>query len=233
MRVLAIGAHPDDLEILCGGALFRFKEQGAKIFSCVLTDGSAGHRLIPADKLRQIRKREAESAARFLGAKLFWMGVKDEFLFDDEHTRLKLIEFIRQAKPDLVFCHSEKDYHQDHQAAFKLCFAASFIAGLKNVKTHSEALFKTPFLYEMDTLTGIGFEPEEYVDISEAFKYKLKMLSKHKSQLKWLKDHDKIDIADLIYSQAHFRGYQSGVELAESFRLVRGWGRVPVKRVLP
>jgi len=233
MRVLAIGAHPDDIEILCGGALFRFKEQGARIFLCVLTDGSAGHRLIPADKLRQIRKRESEAAAKFLGAKLFWLGIKDEFLFDDEHTRLKLIEVIRQARPDLVFCHAENDYHPDHQAAFQLSFAGAFIAGLNNVKTRSRALEKSPLIYQMDTLAGIGFEPEEYVDISESFKYKLKMLSKHKSQLKWLKDHDKIDIADLIYSQAHFRGYQSGVELAESFRLVRGWGRVPVKRVLP
>lgn len=233
MRVLAIGAHPDDIEILCAGTLFRLKEQGAKVSLCILTDGAAGHRLIHADKLKLTRKREAESAAKFLGAKLFWLGIRDEFLFDDEPTRLKLIEVIRQARPELIFCHAENDYHQDHCAAFRLCFAASFIAGLNNVKTHTDALDKTPVLYEMDTLAGVGLNPEEYVDISKTFGYKLKMLSRHKSQVKWLKDHDKMDIADLVYCQAHFRGFQSGVELAESFRLVRGWGRMPVKRILP
>jgi len=233
MRILAIGAHPDDLEILCAGTLFRYKEQGAEIFLCILTDGSAGHRLIPPAKLKKIRSSEAREAAKFLGAKLFELGIKDEMLFDNEPTRLKLIEVIRKARPDVVFCHAQNDYHPDHQAAFQLSFAASFIANLKNVKTRTVAPEKVPYLYEMDTLTGIGFEPEEYVDISGNYRNKLNMLFRHKSQAKWLADHDKIIIEELVGTQARFRGYQCGVKFAEGFRLVRGWGRIPTTRILP
>jgi len=233
MKVLAIGAHPDDLEILCAGTLFRLKEQGAEISLCVLTDGSAGHREIPAGRLRGIRRKEAENAARFLGANLYWLGVQDEMLFDDKPTRLELVQVVRKAKPNLVFCHAENDYHHDHQAAYKLSFSATFIAGLKNVKTRASAIAKTPVLYQMDTLSGMGFLPEEYVDISNTLGNKLKMLLMHESQVNWLMAHDRIDIGEMVTAQARFRGLQSGVRHAESFCLVRGWGRVPVKRLLP
>jgi len=233
MKILAVGAHPDDIEILCAGTLFRYKDLGAQISLCVLTDGSAGHRLIAGPRLKAIRKKEAEAAAKFLGARLFWLGFKDEMLFEDKPTRLKLIETIRQAAPDIVFCHAENDYHQDHQAAFRLCLAASFIASLKNVKTRSRALDKLPGLYQMDTLSGIGFYPEEYVDISKSLKEKLKMLSMHVSQLKWLMDHDHVDILELVTTQARFRGLQCGKRYAECFSLVRGWGRLLTARLLP
>ncbi len=233
MRVMAIGAHPDDVEILCGGTLFQFQQGRDQVSVCILTDGSAGHGKVQADKLVKIRKREAEAAAKVLGAKLFWLGIRDEMLFDDEPTRLRLIEEIRKAGPDLIFCHSRNDYHPDHQAGFQLAFAASFIASLPNVKTKSSALPKVPLIYEMDTLAGIGFEPEEYVDISRSLDKKLKMLMRHKSQLKWLRDHDRIDILDLVQTQAAFRGYQAGVKYAEGFRLAQRWGAMPVKRVLP
>ncbi len=233
MKVLAIGAHPDDVEILCGGTLFRGKGKGDQVSICVLTDGSAGHKVIPPKELVKIRKREAEAAAKFLGAKLFWLGAKDEFLFDDEETRLKLAQVIRLAQPDLIISHSANDYHHDHQAGAKLAFSAGFIASLKHVKTGSPASNHGAYLYEMDTLTGIGFEPMEYVDISGSLANKLKMLSKHKSQVKWLKDHDGIDILEMVETQAKFRGYQAGVKYAEGFRLVQRWGSNPGKRVLP
>jgi len=133
----------------------------------------------------------------------------------------------------MVFCHAENDYHHDHQAAFHLSFSATFIAALKNIKSGAPSVDKTPLLYQMDTLSGIRFEPEEYVDISSGLQDKLKMLSIHRSQVEWLKHHDGMDISEMVTVQARFRGLQSGVKYAESFRLVRGWGRVPVKRFLP
>jgi len=226
MRVLAIGAHPDDVEILCSGTLFKSKRRGDKVSICVLTDGSAGHREIGAEKLKEIRRKESEDAVSFLGAKLYWLGLKDEMLFDDENSRLKLIEVIRQVKPEVILCPAQNDYHQDHQAGFKLSFSASFIASLKNITTNSKALSYVPALYEMDTIAGIGFEPMIYVDISGSLTSKLRMLSFHKSQVKWLKDHDGIDILDLVETQARFRGYQSGVSYAEGFRLVKRWGAI-------
>lgn len=233
MRVLAIGAHPDDVEILCAGTLFRCRARGDKVSLCILTDGSAGHKKLGSEKLARIRKKEAEAGAKFLGADFYWLGLPDEMLFDDEATRLQLIEVIRKAKPDLIFCHCGNDYHPDHQAGFRLAFSAGFIATLKNVKTNSPALKKVPYLYEMDSLTGIGFEPLEYVDISESLGQKLKMLKHHKSQLKFLEEHFGIKVLEMVQVQAQFRGYQAGVKYAEGFRLVPRWGAVPVKRVLP
>lgn len=233
MRVMAIGAHPDDVEILCAGTLFRYKARGDRVSVCILTDGSAGHKKISAQELAKIRKQEAEQAARFLGADFYWLGIRDEMLFDDEPTRMKLIEVIRRAKPDLILCHSQNDYHPDHQAGYRLAFSCGFIASLKNVKTQSPALTKVPYLYEMDNLTGIGFMPIEYVDISNSLTKKLKMLIKHKSQLKFLKEHFGIDVVEMVEVQARFRGYQAGVRYAEGFRLIPRWSAVPAKRVLP
>ena len=232
MKVLAVGAHPDDIEILAAGTLFKYREKGAEISICVLTDGSAGHREIPALRLKQIRKHEAQDAAKFLGARFFWMGIKDEILFDDQPTRLKLIEIIRRAKPDMMFA-IRKMTTTMTIGQRQTMFCRELYCALKNVKTKSPHLIKLPYLYQMDTLSGIGFEPEEYVDISKHLNKKLKMLERHKSQVKWLRDHDHVEIQEMVAVQTRFRGLQSSVKHAESFRLVRGWGRVPVQRLLP
>lgn len=233
MKIMAIGAHPDDVEILCAGTLFRCKERGDEIAVCILTDGSAGHTEIGAEKIKKIRKKEAKKASELLDAELFWLGIQDEMLFDDKKTRLKLIETIRRFRPELILTHSENDYHPDHRAGFQLAFSCGFIASLKNVKTKSPYLDFIPLIYMMDTLSGIGFEPEEYVNISDSLDKKLKMLLMHKSQLKFLKELNNVDMVEMVKVQARFRGYQAGVTYAEGFKVVRGWARTPSKRVLP
>lgn len=95
MRVLAIGAHPDDLEILCGGTLARFAQRGDPVTMLVMSDGSAGHAQIPAPELAAIREREARAAAAVIGAELVWLGLPDEFVFNDEPTRRRLLDAIR------------------------------------------------------------------------------------------------------------------------------------------
>ncbi|RPI99153.1 MAG: PIG-L family deacetylase, partial [Chloroflexi bacterium] len=73
-RVLAVGAHPDDLEILCGGTLARYARQGDHVTMAIATDGSAGHMLIPPEELAGIRRAEAQAAAALIGADLHWLG---------------------------------------------------------------------------------------------------------------------------------------------------------------
>ena len=96
-RILAVGAHPDDLEILGGGTLARYARQGAQVSMAIATDGSAGHMLIPADELAEIRHDEAARAAALIGADFYWLGYRDEQLFEDIPTRLR---FYRPDPPD-------------------------------------------------------------------------------------------------------------------------------------
>lgn len=233
MRVMAAGAHPDDIEILCSGTLFRCRERGDEVSLCIVTDGAAGHSETASEELVGLRRAEAEAAAELLGAKLVWLGLPDERVYDDDPTRMMMVDAVREAGPDMVISHCAEDYHHDHRTVAKLVHDASFIASLPNIKTEHEPHSLVPVLYEMDTLAGVGFPPEEYVDISGTLPKKLDMLSCHSSQVKWLKDHDGIDILDFVTTVAKFRGLQCGVNYAEAFRLKRAWPRVPARRLLP
>jgi len=89
-----------------------------------------------------------------------------------------------------------------------------------------------PLIY-FDTLTGASFLPTEFVDITDTFEIKKAMLACHASQVKWLQEHDQIDIADFITVMARSRGLQCGVPFAEGFRAEYAWGRNRPFRVLP
>lgn len=233
IRVLGIGAHPDDLEILAGGTLARYVEKGHEIVMGVVTDGSAGSKEHPTEELRKIRRREAEKTANMLKAELIWLGEADELVFDNEKTRLKLVDLIRQARPDLILTHDPFDYHPDHEIVSRAVFRASFVSTLQNIKSQEPPHDKLTPIYYFDTLAGLNFRPNEFVDITDVLEIKLKMMSNHESQVKWLKDHDKIDIFDFIETVAKFRGLQCGVRFAEAFRHVNAWGRLSTKRLLP
>jgi LmbE family N-acetylglucosaminyl deacetylase len=233
MRVLAIGAHPDDLEILCGGTLARFAARGDAVTMGVMTDGSAGHAEIGAVELAGIREREARAAAGVIGAELVWLGLPDEFVFDDEPTRRLLLEAIRAARPDLILTHEPEDYHPDHRATSRAVFGASFMTGLPNVETASPPHPGVAPLFYFDTLAGVGFQPAEYVDITATMATKRAMLAAHESQVAWLRHHDAIDIQGFMETVARFRGLQCGCEFAEAFRPAQVWPRLRTERLLP
>lgn len=233
MRVLAVGAHPDDLEILCAGTLARYVEAGHAVVMCVATDGTAGHMEIKPPELAEIREREARAAAEILGAEFIWLGFPDELIFNDEETRLVFVDAIRQARPDVIITHAPEDYHPDHRVVSRLVFDTSFIASLPNIETDHPAHPVVPPLYYMDTLAGKGFHPTEYVDITSTIETKHRMLACHASQVKWLKDHDDIDIVEFMEVVAKTRGIQSGVVFAEGFKHADVWPRTPAGRVLP
>ena len=123
--VLAVGAHPDDIELFCAGALAKYAQQGVKVSIAIATDGSAGHMIIPPKELAEIRRREAEKAAKIIGADFYWMGFVDEYLFEDIETRLRFAELIRKAKPDVILTHGPEDYHPDHRTVSRLMFDAT------------------------------------------------------------------------------------------------------------
>lgn len=235
MRILAVGAHPDDIEILCAGTLLRYADAGHQIMMAVATNGEQGHVTIMPNELAAIRKTEAEASAAVAGAQLFWMGYPDQFLFHDKATRLHFIEIIRQADPDIIITHNPNDYSQDHKTVSELIFTASFQAGVPHIFTDTPAIKKLPALYYMDNVTGTDFLPTELVDISSTMDRKVAMLECHQSQLVWLKEHDNLDVVNMMKTVGKFRGLscQGNVAYAEGFTRLDAWGRNPVTRLLP
>ena len=233
LRVVAVGAHPDDLEILCAGTLAKYRELGHHVTMVYVTNGNMGHMTIQPPELAKIRQEEARRSTRIIGADFIWLDYPDEWVFHDMDTRLKFIDTIRQAKPGVIITHCPNDYHPDHKAVSDLIFAASFLSSVPNIKTPHEAYPKVVPIYYMDTLAGVDFLPTEYVDISDTLETKKEMLACHQSQVKWLMEHDKIDIIDFVGTVAKFRGLQCGVSYAEGFRKFDGWPRNVTKRFLP
>lgn len=235
MRILAVGAHPDDIEILCAGTLLRYKDDGHDVIMAVATNGDQGHFEIMPPELAEIRRKEAAASAAVAGAEFIWMGYHDQFLFHDEPTRLAYIDMVRQARPDVILTHNPDDYAQDHRMVADLVFAASFMAAVPHLETATPHTSAIPPVYYMDSVAGTAFVPTDYVDISSVMDRKIEMLSCHQSQLVWLKEHDNLDVVEMMTTMARFRALscQGGIQYAEGFRHLDTWGRNPVRRVLP
>jgi len=220
MRVLAIGAHPDDIELLSGGTMAKYAKKGHTVIIASMTNGDKGHPKIPPEKLGKIRLKEARRSASILGANHMWVGFRDAEVFHNQASVLKVVETIRKARPDVVFTMSPRDYHGDHINTSTIVAEAVFDAGVPLVRTGSPA-HTTKRVYHCETVFGIGFEPDLWVDISDTIGLKLKALREHKSQIKWMKEHHGIDVIDDARVSARFRGLQVGVKHAEVFQLVR------------
>ncbi len=233
MRVLAVGAHPDDLEILCAGTLARFVLEGHYVAMAHACRGDKGHGQIPYEELGGIREREAQAAAAVVGAEALSLEFLDCGLYVGDDAMRRFVDLIRRTQPDLIITHHPDDYHGDHRAVSKLVVDASFAAGLSYYVTDLPAVTVTPSVYFMDTLAGIDFAPEEYVDITATIEVKLAAMHSHQSQVTWIREHHASDIEDLIRTVAHFRGLQCGAPYAEGFQRLRAWGRLGTNRELP
>jgi LmbE family N-acetylglucosaminyl deacetylase len=222
--VLAIGSHPDDVEILSAGTLALLKEKGWQIEIATMTNGNLGSATLPKKEISEIRKNEATLSAKLLNGNYHCLDNGDVFLMYDPPTLLKTINLIRKIKPDLVITQSQKDYMVDHEVTGRLVQTACFSAAIKNIKTEYEPYNKLPYLYYMDALEGkdiYGNEirPTTMVDITSTMDIKEKMLKMHDSQRSWLKEHHGID--EYIITMKNFakkRGKEINVKYAEGFR---------------
>ena len=253
MNVLAVGCHPDDLEIGCGGTLAKYVKQGAKVTMCNVANGNKGHVLIPPDELRLVRWEEVKAGGKVLGVhENVMLDVGDlrvdSYNLDVVHA---LIDVIRHVPPDVILTHSPNDYMKDHQEVSKMVFDASFSTSCPWETTEKKdgverPVFAVPTdlsgspkstgivpLYYFDNLAGINFLPNEYVDISDEIEQKITALDCHASQIVWMRDHDHIDFLDFVRTTSKFRGYQCGVAYAEGFTHCEAWPRIPTKRLLP
>ena len=220
MRVLAVGAHPDDIELLCGGTLALYVAAGASVTMAIATNGDVGGSGRTRSENATIRHAEALAGARALGAELHWMGLRDEFLFNDASTRIAFIDAIRAARPDLMFVHSPEDYHPDHRVAGQVAEDARIPASVPLVETTLPECRTIPRCFIMDTVGGHNFLPTVAVDISTALVKKANALRQHASQEAWLHEAYNVDYAEMMEMQSARRGIANGVRHAEVFREV-------------
>ena len=232
--VLAIVAHPDDMEEVCAGTLLKCKERGDRVVVCHISSGSLGHEVIQPDELRVIRAKEAKKSCDMAGFELIHAGFDDLEIYDgNKEARDKMVNVIRDVNPDFILTHAPNDYMPDHTACSKLVFDASFAATVPNYRTRSEQNAKLVPIYYIDTYAGVDFVPTEYVDISDQIEKKIAMAKCHESQLTWLEEHDNIDFAETVRVCARYRGLQCGVMYAEGFRQCNTSLKQTVKRYLP
>ena len=232
MNVLAIGCHPDDIEISCCGTLAKCVKRGDKVTVCHVANGNMGHEIIKPEELRVMRAAEAKAAGALAGIEVVTLDIGDLLPNgSDKDQRDKMIALIRKCQPDFIITHSPTDYMPDHREVSKLVFDASFAASVPQYGTGGKAAVVP--VYYMDNLAGMNFNPTEYVDITDEIELKIEMLECHESQLKWMRDHDHIDFADFVRTCSKFRGLQCGVDYAEAFTQEYVWPKVVTKRLLP
>ncbi|MCI8416363.1 MAG: hypothetical protein HFI33_02475 [Lachnospiraceae bacterium] len=235
MRVLAIGCHPDDLEIACGGTLRRYVDQGAEVYMCHVANGCQGHVIIEPGPLAEIRTRESEMAGKILGAKEVINLNVDDMEINSANTEVMdlVADVCRRIRPDVIITHNEEDYMRDHTETSRLATNGSFCAGLSHRPRNYEPFMSFTPVFFMDTLAGVNFQPTHYVDITEQIETKIQALECHESQLKWMLEHDNIDFADMVRTCSKYRGYQCGVAFAEGFRPYNVYPRYSTKQLLP
>lgn len=165
MKILAIGAHPDDIEIFMLGLLLCCQSRGDEIHMAIATDGAAGN-ILGFKNLAKVRKIETSKALSFLGLPYFFNFPDGELAFV-QNGKDKIKNYIYSVSPDLIITHAPEDYHSDHRA----------LAGLVKEATN----FICPIIYS-DTLMGVNFNPDFYIDITPFFNQKTEAILKHDSQ---------------------------------------------------
>tara|TARA_B100000886_G_C20392934_1_gene479113 strand:+ start:107 stop:796 length:690 start_codon:yes stop_codon:yes gene_type:complete len=212
MKILAIGAHPDDIEIFMYGLLAQCKNRGDEVNMIVATNGAAG-KIKTDNNLKNIRKKEALNGLKNLGNPVF-LDLPDGKLSYNFNAPKLIRKYLKKFSPDLVVTHAPEDYHPDHKA---LSIFVSECVG-----------FKCGLIFA-DTLMGINFNPEIYIDISDVFEDKKKAIACHKSQIP-----EKFINAVKIWNK--FRSSQcNGPDLtfAECYRLSKTFPFVDIRSKLP
>jgi LmbE family N-acetylglucosaminyl deacetylase len=198
MKVLAFGAHPDDIEIGMGGTIARHASSGDRVVMVVVT--------IPNN--RETRRAEAEGAAGVLGAEVMLLDMP---LDDLNHSRAMVRKFdklLEAVDPDVIYTHWNMDSHQDHNAVSLATITAS--------RDNTCAVL----MYEQTIPGGIvpwAFRAQSYVDITPHMAVKMESIAMHKSQVRangdlWVQG---------VKGRAMYRGYQVNAEFAESFEVVK------------
>jgi LmbE family N-acetylglucosaminyl deacetylase len=219
MKIMAFGPHPDDIEFLCAGTLAKYAQAGHQVAIAISTNGEVGSPTLSKGEIAAVREAEARSSAGKINARFFWMGYPDEFLFNTREVRLHYIEVIRQFRPDIILCpDKDSDYHPDHTTTGQILWDTHVMVTVPNIETPTGPCEKIPEIIFMDTVAGVNFQPEFYVDISGQWETKAAMIACHQSQETWMMAQYGVSCVDFGQTQSRLRGFQAGCKYAEAFR---------------
>lgn len=194
IRVMVVGAHPDDADLKFGGLAAKYAAAGHEVLFLSVTNGAAGHHEIGGVELARRRRQEAKNAASVLGIDYEIWDVPDGELQPTLERRKRLIRRIREYGPDLVLTHRPNDYHPDHRYTSVLVRDSAYMVTVPNVCPGTRALRTDPvFGYLSDGFEKPSpFEPDVVVSIDDVIETKLEALAEHESQFfEWLPYNDR------------------------------------------
>lgn len=225
LDILAVGVHPDDVELGCGGTLIEHIKQGKKVGVLHLTHGELGTR-----GSAEIRDQESAAAAKILGVHVLEnLNMADGFFTNDKEHQLRIIEILRKYRPDIVLANATSDRHPDHGRAAKLTYDAVFLAGLPKVVTtvigETQEAWRPKHLYHY--IQAYRHEPDFVVDITDAMEQKMEAIFAYKSQFYDPNSNEpqtfiaSEGFMDLVKARATEFGTIVGFKYAEAFTVNR------------
>jgi len=221
LDILAFGAHPDDVELGCGGTLLGAIAEGKKVGVIDLTKGELGTRGTTSQRLK-----EAQLASEVMGLTIREnLGMADGFFLNDKEHQFAIIETIRRFQPTIIFCNAPEDRHPDHGRAASLVEEASFLSGLSKIKTthngvEQEAWRPTQVFHYIQSRS---LTPNFVVDISAHIEKKMESILAHSSQFYDPNSNEPetfisgTAFLEFVKGRAKELGQQIGVQYAEGF----------------
>lgn len=185
LRLLILGAHPDDAEYHAGGLATIYRQRGHTVKMISVTDGRSGHHRYQPAELARVRRRESQAAAAVIGATYEVWEYPDGALQPTLEVREQIIRAIRSFQPDLVLTHRPNDYHPDHRAVGQAVQDASYMITVPLVAPDVPALTRDPVVaYMPDLFTRpYAFVPDVAIDIADQMDTIVDMLACHQSQV--------------------------------------------------
>jgi len=216
--ILAVSAHPDDIEFACGGTMFKFKQKGYEIYQVVATNGENGFKIDhkPRQERIKIRYKEQINSAKLLGVKkVYFFHFKDGYLKNDEKLRNKIGKIIKRVKPEIIVSFDPANHsftsinlnHRDHRAIAEASFDAVFAARNRYMLKGEPHSVKYFYFYGTD-------KPNHYENITHSIKKKIELIGKHRSQFS---DWNVME----NWVKKHLSQYTKKYKYSESFRIVK------------
>ena len=228
LDILAFGAHPDDIELSCGGTLITHIKKGYKAGVVDLTKGELGTRGTP-----ETRMEEAAISARIMGLSVREnLGFRDGWFAIDEAHQLEIIRMIRKYQPDIVLANATYDRHPDHGRGAKLVEEAFFKAGLRMIHTEDVGIAQNPWRPKrlLHYIQSVSLTPDIYVDITDSQQLKMESIQAYKTQF-YNPNEDgpetyisSKNFMDMLIARGREYGQRINVEYAEGFCLSQPHG---------
>ena len=188
LRVLMIGAHPDDNDICGGGLALKYARLGHSVKFLSVCNGCGGHHKMQPKEIAERRYGETQKVAALAGIEYDVWDIPDCEVMADLETRKKLITYIRKFNPDIIFSHRTNDYHADHRNVAMLVQDASYLLTVPNLYPEEPAMrFMPVIMYFRDRFKNPPFVPDIVIDIDDVIDDKYRLWNCHTSQFyEWL-----------------------------------------------